>query len=272
MGVGHRIRTARESRGLSLQRVSDETKIPVRLVAALEAEDYRQLPRGIFARGYVRAVAGAVGLDPETLADAFRDETTPSDAAAPAVAAFAPAVTSAPGGAEQPRLRLAIDTSDLQSTRRSLSWVAVLVVLTVVAAIAWFGRAADGRGPDEAAPPSTSAPVAHRDSPHTPRPVATSGKGSGASDGTGPVQVVLAAERPCWIAFTVDGERVAYRLLQPGERVTATMRSEAMLRTGDAGALTIGVGGQPARPLGGPGEVRTVTFTPANHATVLAAR
>ena len=64
MGVGRRLRQAREARGLSMTEVAASTKIPVRQLAALEAEEYETLPGGIFVRGHIRAAAKAVGLDP----------------------------------------------------------------------------------------------------------------------------------------------------------------------------------------------------------------
>jgi hypothetical protein len=79
------------------------------------------------------------------------------------------------------------------------------------------------------------------------------------------IPVSIEAQRVCWVALTVDDQRVAYRMLQPGEKVSAHMRRRAMLRTGDAGALLMSVGNGPAQTLGAAGAVRTIELTPDNY-------
>ena len=67
---GVRLRQARETRGVPLRHIAHVTKISVRALEAVERNDFRRLPGGIYTRAFVRAYAGEVGLDPEaTLAD-----------------------------------------------------------------------------------------------------------------------------------------------------------------------------------------------------------
>lgn len=68
---GARLREARERRGLSLRVIADATKISVRVLQALEDNDISRLPGGIFSRGFVRAYAIEVGLDPEQMIAEF---------------------------------------------------------------------------------------------------------------------------------------------------------------------------------------------------------
>ncbi|HYY43196.1 MAG TPA: helix-turn-helix domain-containing protein, partial [Pyrinomonadaceae bacterium] len=67
--LGAQLRRARESHNLSLRDVSDQTRISRRYLEAIEADDYKNLPGGIFNRSFVKAFAKTVGL-PE--ADAIR--------------------------------------------------------------------------------------------------------------------------------------------------------------------------------------------------------
>jgi DivIVA domain-containing protein len=69
--------------------------------------------------------------------------------------------------------------------------------------------------------------------------------------------IVLRANSPCWIRVTLDGERVAEHLLQGGAEITLHAEHEALLRVGNAGALSVFVNGRSIRPLGRPGEVIT---------------
>jgi cytoskeleton protein RodZ len=68
---GENLRREREMRGVTLEEISATTKISVRLLRALEAEDFAKLPGGIFTRSFIRAYAGFLGLDPERILAEF---------------------------------------------------------------------------------------------------------------------------------------------------------------------------------------------------------
>jgi cytoskeleton protein RodZ len=65
MDVGETLRMAREQQGLSLDVISQRTKIGTEKLRAIEENDIQRLPSGIFLRGFVRAYAREVGLDAE---------------------------------------------------------------------------------------------------------------------------------------------------------------------------------------------------------------
>ena len=67
------LRSARARRGLALQQVSNETKIPQRYLEAVEQDRLEALPGGLYRRAHVRAYAQAVQLDPGLLAQLERD-------------------------------------------------------------------------------------------------------------------------------------------------------------------------------------------------------
>jgi cytoskeleton protein RodZ len=62
---GNRFRQAREKKELSLDDVSNVTKISARMLRAIEEEHFDQLPGGVFNKGFIRAYAKHLGLDPE---------------------------------------------------------------------------------------------------------------------------------------------------------------------------------------------------------------
>ncbi len=68
---GLELRRARERKGLSLEEVSERTKVSVAHFAGLERADISRWPAGIFGRAFIRGYAGAVGLDPEELVAEF---------------------------------------------------------------------------------------------------------------------------------------------------------------------------------------------------------
>jgi cytoskeletal protein RodZ len=68
IALGKLLRQSRERRGMSLEQIASETKIPLRHLQALERDDLSVVPEGLYRRAKIRAYARAVHLDRETLA------------------------------------------------------------------------------------------------------------------------------------------------------------------------------------------------------------
>jgi cytoskeletal protein RodZ len=62
---GDKFRLAREAKGISLDDVSNVTKIGSRMLQAIEQEHFDQLPGGVFNKGFIRAYAKHLGLNDE---------------------------------------------------------------------------------------------------------------------------------------------------------------------------------------------------------------
>lgn len=65
------MRIAREERGIPLREISDQTRIQVRYLEAIETNDYKRLPGGIFNRSFVKAYAKYVGYDEKEAVEAY---------------------------------------------------------------------------------------------------------------------------------------------------------------------------------------------------------
>ena len=61
--IGEKLRLERETRGIALRDISEQTRISMRYLEAIETDDYRRLPGGIFNRSFIRAYAKFVGYD-----------------------------------------------------------------------------------------------------------------------------------------------------------------------------------------------------------------
>jgi cytoskeleton protein RodZ len=57
------LRWERERRKVSIEKISQETKVASRHLQALEAGEYASLPGGVFRKGIVRSYLAALGLD-----------------------------------------------------------------------------------------------------------------------------------------------------------------------------------------------------------------
>ncbi len=71
LSFGDEIRRARELREISLREISEATKISLRHLEAMERNDFAHLPGGAYNRGYVRAYCEHIGLDAESMVNAY---------------------------------------------------------------------------------------------------------------------------------------------------------------------------------------------------------
>ena len=128
---GETLRRERELRQISLREIAEATKINLRYLDALERDDFRHLPGGVFNKGFVRAYAQFIGIDPETMVMAYLEEDGRQQARASRV-----------GGAPPP-------ASDAEEAPRPLGprlWFAALVVVLILVLLA-AGLTALGYGP-----------------------------------------------------------------------------------------------------------------------------
>jgi DivIVA domain-containing protein len=81
--------------------------------------------------------------------------------------------------------------------------------------------------------------------------------------------LTLTARRACWIGSTLDGGQRLERMLVPNETIMLRATNEAVLRIGDATALSVLINNQPAKPLGTTGQVVTHRITRGNYKNLL---
>ena len=71
--LGEKLQQAREARGISISEVAENTRISPLYLAAIENNDYRTLPGGIFNKGFLKTYAKYVGVDEQ---EALQDYST----------------------------------------------------------------------------------------------------------------------------------------------------------------------------------------------------
>jgi cytoskeleton protein RodZ len=233
MNTGTRLREAREARGISIEQLARVTRVQPRILQAFENNDAHAIPPRPYGRGFLRAYATQVGLDPE---DTVRDF-------------FGQFGSTAERPAEEST------SAKLQPYLRGLTTLATWAVAIAVIVVA--GRALLSRDGDSqvAATTGTTVPAAAPTSgtvqPHPAAPARAPQEAT----------VTLEASGTSWVAATVDGTRTIYRNLQTGERETLRGQ-EIVLRVGDAAVVRWQVNGGPAAIMGQPGEVRDARITP----------
>jgi transcriptional regulator with XRE-family HTH domain len=253
--VGGMLRAARERRGLSLRQLSNNTKIAMITLEALERNDMARLPGGIFSRGFVRSYAIEVGLDPEIVIQAFMGQF-PHDS-----------VTVG-----YPTSSQIEDHEAVESDRRMATTLLRLIAISIpVAAVAVYFTAA-GRRSAVSGPSAVDGQRAAVGGQQSVSDVRTSAAanpmpGGVASPATVPADrlvVQVSVARQSWISAIVDGSRAAQREFKPGEEATFEVGKEIILTAGDAAGVVVMLNGMPARRLGGNGQVVTLRVNPTN--------
>ena len=69
--LGEYLRSEREKRQITIEQVASATKINVKLLHALESDNYDALPAKPFVRGFVANYARYIGLDPRMIVEQF---------------------------------------------------------------------------------------------------------------------------------------------------------------------------------------------------------
>jgi cytoskeleton protein RodZ len=81
--IGEQLRLAREERGVALREISNQTRISMRYLEAIETNDYKRLPGGIFNRSFVKSYARCVGFDEKLALEGYarfmREQGQPVD-------------------------------------------------------------------------------------------------------------------------------------------------------------------------------------------------
>jgi len=150
---GQVLAAQREAMGWTVEQVADQLKLAVRQVVALEAGDYAALPSPAVTRGFVRAYAKLVRVDPAPLVAQIAIEST-----APAEANPAAIRRPSPASFSQAKF-----PSHGKRSSLPLGWIAAAVAVAAVAAGAWhFGLIPLGQRAESTtvAVPAASAPAA----------------------------------------------------------------------------------------------------------------
>ncbi len=122
--------------------------------------------------------------------------------------------------------------------------------------------------PSELAPPSGPPPTDRSPVPVAQTDPGPEAQGTGVA-GASNLVLVLTTRDDCWLSTSVDGAEPLERLLPAGRTVRLQVQQEAVLKIGNAAAVSILINGQPARPLGVEGQVVTLRVTALNFESFL---
>lgn len=238
------LRRQREMREITLRDIADRTKISMRYLEAMEEDRFDLLPAPIFAKGFLREYARYVGLSPDEVVNHYL-----------AVQQQKPAEDD---GVKKDQTL----ASRPYRGKPVRSWtyglflaLAVLGLIAVIWALAWYNNRRHAKPSPDAALPGMAAPAESLTAQPGSAPAAAAPEKPSA-----PLEVSLDFTANCWVDVKVDGEQYLSEERVQGESLPIEAQRSVSIKLGDTGAAEIQVNGL-AYPLNGKsGEVREVVI------------
>ncbi|MFD8301907.1 helix-turn-helix domain-containing protein [Streptomyces sp. NPDC059690] len=251
LSVGRALKQARIDAGLTVDDVSNATRVRIAIVHAIEADDFDPCGGAVYARGHIRTLAKAVHLDPAPLLAQYDADHGGRPAPTPAAPLF-----------EAERIR---------PERRGPNWTAAMVA-AIVAVVGFVGFTAFKGGDDGGA----KAQVAEGSTPtHSKSPSQTPHDKKSATPKSDPSDSAIAAapqdkvtvrvtapDGKSWISAKDHNGRLLFDgLLAQGDSKTFQDSEKINLVLGDAGAIQLYVNGKKIEDDFQPGAVERLTYT-----------
>lgn len=280
---GDRLRREREMRGITLDEITESTKISRRHLEALEREHFDQLPGGVFNKGFVRAYARFLGLDEDQ-----------------AVADYSAASNEQPEPENKFPLEIHEEPNRELNPRRSnfpLIFAIAALVGVLVGYGFWIKSKPHNSAPVESTRQSAPASTANQPQANAPTSPATASspeltndpsqaaatkqppaesaatslpaeqkhEAAPAESANSPAQektffVQIKAKEDSWVSIVADGKSVMQRVLPADKNKKIKAGKSLILRTGNAGGIEVSFNGRPLGALGNENEPLTLTF------------
>lgn len=254
ISIGRALQQARIDAGLTVDDVSNATRVRISIVHAIEQDDFAPCGGDVYARGHIRTLARAVRLDPAPLLAQYEADHGGRPAPTPAAPLF-----------EAERIR---------PERRGPNWTAAMVAaIVVVIGFVGFtlvgggdddgskGAVAEGSTPTTSKPGKKPTPKNDKSDGGDPKPDASDSAIAAAPQDKVTVQV-SADDGRSWISAKDHNGRLLFDgLLQQGDSKTFQDKEKIDLVLGDAGAIQLYVNGKKIEDEWRPGAVERLTYT-----------
>lgn len=235
MSIGDTLARARQDAGLSITQVSQRTRIRETIIRGIEDDDFSACGGDFYARGHIRSVAKAVGVDPVPLVQEY-DEAHGGLGPVSAAEVFEPATPI--------KIR----------ERRPPNWSAAMA-LAVAAVIVYAVVLAFTRTPHHLtnAAGQERRPAVTASARPSPTPTASAQQRS--------VLVQLAATEDCWVGvYRADGTMQSQAYISAGTTRSWNFTHRVSMEIGNPGGIVLTVNGHRMNLPGS--QVTTLSFRP----------
>ncbi|MFG3348479.1 helix-turn-helix domain-containing protein [Streptomyces sp. NPDC048018] len=248
--IGRALQQARVAAGLTVEEVSASTRVRIPIVHAIEEDDFSRCGGDVYARGHIRTLARAVGLDPATLVEQYDAEHGGRPAPTPAAPLF-----------EAERIR---------PEPRRPNWTAAMVA-AIVAVVGFVGftmfngndvrgNGAVAEGPAPAA--TSTAPAKPKPAkPADPKPVPSESAIAAVPQDKVTVKLTATDDKSWISAKAHDGKLLFDGLLNAGESKTFQDDERIDLILGNAGPIELYVNGRKIEDSFESGQVERLSYT-----------
>jgi len=244
MSLGSTLQQARTSAGLSIDDLAGRTSIRPTVLCEFEDNDFSTCGGETYARGHLRNLAHALGMDPSIFLDLYATEQ--SIAARPMYDLLLENNVTAPKS-EKPRISM-----------KSLAIISGTAVLIVIGGQLIYSNFQPGSKTISQNPPVATSSA-------TPSASVTAGATSTPSSGRAAVMVQVSASRGSSWLFVTDGSGATLfsGTLAMGTTNTFSSGTKVNIRFGNAGDVDVIVNGKAIPTPGAPGQVVDLTFGPS---------
>lgn len=235
---GEQLRLAREARGVTLREISEQTRISTRYLEAIETNDYRRLPGGIFNKSFIKAYAKYIGFDEREALEGYirtanEQGGSPDDVSS---TPYTPQVYT-DGSVRSPIVTLVLTVMILG-----------ILSLGVYAALHWYQRKSNAAEVQPPMPPVVSSPTPQQAATKPVTQTTSVPVASSTAAATFKVEVRARGER-MWLKTRVDDGDPSETTLEPDEVVefTPTERLLVQVSRTKVSILDLNINGQSAR-------------------------
>ncbi|MGI9106070.1 MAG: helix-turn-helix domain-containing protein [Pyrinomonadaceae bacterium] len=238
--LGAQLRQARERRGVSLRELSDQTRIARRYLEAIEEDNYKELPGGIFNRSFIKAYAKTVGFSEE---EAVRIYTQ-------VAREHGESPDELPASRQQSRIYMDGETSRSPIITAFLSLVILAIIsLGIYAGLHYYQRRATGTGTAQTNTPAATNPGTNDQTLPAQNAGAVETTSSPAPTDGLSVQIKAKGEK-VWVRTRIDDKPKADGILEADEVREVTLMPAEQLSVqyskSKAAALEVNINGRPA--------------------------
>ncbi len=234
--LGQELKRERELRGISLEEISESTKINLRFLQALEEDKLEAMPSKFFIKALLRTYAKFLGLEEHSVLNKYHEASILQEQIVQT---------------EEQTLR-----SEEKTSKKGKKWVTTLIMgACLLILVGWFYFFAPKKRtstPSAETKPSITLQEETHSPPPASQPEATA---EPAAEEKG-LALEISFVEETWLQVYADGELKLEAIKQPGDNLVIQAQQELLFFLGNAGGITYSLNKKKGKPFGPSGAVR----------------